>query len=120
MTLSKAGNGAESIELQRGVLTLAVMSQLHEPHYGYSLRQALSGRGLPVEEGTLYPLLRRCEHRGLLSSEWRVLVGRPRRYYRLTDHGRHEFQRLASEWSVIVARMDGLIGTQNEEKLHGH
>lgn len=109
-TLSEHEKTVDSIELQRGVLTLAVMSQLHEPHYGYSLRQALHGRGLTIEEGTLYPLLRRCEQRGLLASEWRVFDGRPRRYYILTDSGRDEFQRLVADWVRIVSRVNGLVG----------
>ena len=45
-------------ELRRGVVVLAVLSQLRAPQYGYSLRQALAARGMPIEEGTLYPLLR--------------------------------------------------------------
>ena len=49
------------LELRRGVLVLAVLGQLRSPQYGYSLRQALAGRGMPIEEGTLYPLLRRLE-----------------------------------------------------------
>ena len=40
-------------ELRRGAVVLAVLSQLREPQYGYSLRQALSVKGMPIEEGTL-------------------------------------------------------------------
>lgn len=43
------------LELRRGVVVLAVLSQLGEFRYGYELRQSLSGNGLPIEEGTLYP-----------------------------------------------------------------
>ena len=53
------------LELRRGALVLAVLSQLREVQYGYSLRQALALRGMPIEEGTLYPLLRRLEGQGL-------------------------------------------------------
>ncbi|HEX5007453.1 MAG TPA: helix-turn-helix transcriptional regulator, partial [Hyphomonadaceae bacterium] len=68
-------------ELRRGVIVLAALSQLREPQYGYSLRQALAEQGMMVEEGTLYPLLRRLETQGLLASEWRIEDGPPRRYY---------------------------------------
>ena len=46
-------------ELRRGSLVLATLSQLDEPKYGYSLIEDLSKRGLEIEQGTLYPLLRR-------------------------------------------------------------
>ncbi len=52
------------LELRRGALVLAVLGQLRREHYGYTLRKALAERGLPVDEGTLYPLLRRLESHG--------------------------------------------------------
>ena len=68
------------LELRRGALVLAVLTQLRQEQYGYSLRQALAERGMPIEEGTLYPLLRRLEGQGLLASEWKIENGPPRRY----------------------------------------
>jgi DNA-binding PadR family transcriptional regulator len=56
------------LELRRGVLVLAVLSQAGRPQYGYSLKQDLSDSGLDIQEGTLYPLLRRLEAQGLLVS----------------------------------------------------
>src|SRR5687768_4531093 len=76
------------MELRRGVVVLATLSQLRKPRYGYELRQALAERGMPIEEGTLYPLLRRLEAQGVLSSEWRIEDGPPRRYYTLNADGR--------------------------------
>lgn len=64
-------------ELRRGVVVLAVLSQLRTLRYGYELRQSLVDRGLPIEEGTLYPLLRRLEAQGVLRSEWRTADGPP-------------------------------------------
>ncbi|MET0815561.1 MAG: PadR family transcriptional regulator, partial [Pseudoxanthomonas sp.] len=75
------------LEIRRGALVLAVLTQLRQVQYGYSLRQALAQRGMPIEEGTLYPLLRRLESQGVLASEWRIEEGPPRRYYRLNDAG---------------------------------
>ena len=71
-------------ELRRGILVLATLSQLHEARYGYALIDELSKRGLEIEQGTLYPLLRRLEDQGLLESEWNVEGSRPRRYYTIT------------------------------------
>ena len=76
------------LELRRGGLVLAVLGQLRAEHYGYTLRKALAERGLPVDEGTLYPLLRRLESQGLLTSEWREEDKREKRFYRLSPAGR--------------------------------
>ena len=97
------------LELRRGVLVLAVLSQLRAPRYGYELRQALGERGLPIEEGTLYPLLRRLEAQGVLASEWRVEGGPPRRYYALNAEGRKLFRTLRGSWQGLNAAMDRLL-----------
>src|SRR5580700_12074761 len=97
------------LELRRGVLALAVLSQLGSPQYGYSLRQALAAQGMGIEEGTLYPLLRRLEGQGLLASEWRIEDGPPRRYYRLSPEGERLLRSLTASWRGLVATMDGLL-----------
>ena len=88
-------------ELRRGVLVLVSMAQLRVPRYGYELRQALAEQGLTIEEGTLYPLLRRLEAQGLLRSEWWVDGGAPRRYYVVTVEGRKLLRRLADSWQGL-------------------
>ena len=102
-------------ELRRGVLTLAVLSQLKTPQYGYSLRQNLDARGMPIEEGTLYPLLRRLESLGLLMSEWRIEDGPPRRYYTLSPDGARHYQDLSASWSELVTTVNRLIANQKED-----
>ena len=99
----------QDLELRRGVLVLAVLSQLRDAQYGYSLRQALAERGMPIEEGTLYPLLRRLEAQGLLASEWRIEDGPPRRYYRLNDAGEAMLAELTAIWNALNATMAGLL-----------
>ena len=101
--------GKSELELRRGVLVLAVLSQLRTAEYGYSLRQALAARDMPIEEGTLYPLLRRLEGQGLLASEWRIEDGPPRRYYRLSPAGQAAYQDLAESWRGLVATMNKLL-----------
>jgi PadR family transcriptional regulator PadR len=105
----EATNGKLDVELRRGVLVLAVLSQLRTAQYGYSLRQALAERGMPIEEGTLYPLLRRLESSGLLVSEWRIEDGPPRRYYTLSPEGARHYQNLSASWSDLVTTMNRLI-----------
>ena len=98
-------------ELRRGVLVLAVLSRLQVPQYGYSLKQALVEGGMPVEEGTLYPLLRRLESQGLLASDWDTAHAPPRRYYRLSTEGALAYAALSEAWRdqvrVIGAFLDG-------------
>ncbi len=103
-------------ELRRGVIILATLSQLRSPQYGYSLRQALAERGMPIEEGTLYPLLRRLEGQGLLVSEWRIEDGPPRRYYTLSPDGVKQFADLIAAWRGLTAIVDGLIDDEPSRK----
>lgn len=95
-------------ELRRGALVLAVLGALREEEYGWSLLKALAGRGLEIEEGTLYPLLRRLEAQGMLSSRWRVEDGRRRRYYRVTTEGERIRAALLGEWRELDEAMEEL------------
>lgn len=95
-------------EIRRGGIVLAVLGALGREEYGWSLRKALAELGLEIEEGTLYPLLRRLEDQRLLASRWRVEDGRRRRYYRITDEGRRVRTRLASEWRDMNEVMEVL------------
>ena len=103
-------------EVRRGVIVLAALSQLREPQYGYSLRQALAEQGMVVEEGTLYPLLRRLEAQGLLASEWRIEDGPPRRYYTLSAEGKKLYGELTGSWRNLVDTVERLIGEDQSKK----
>ncbi len=105
-------------ELRRGALVLAVLSRLRTPQYGYSLRQALADAGLPIEEGTLYPLLRRLESQGLLASEWNTQHAPPRRYYRLSPAGETALSTLTDAWRDQVRAMDGLLMEKDIGESH--
>jgi PadR family transcriptional regulator, regulatory protein PadR len=97
------------LELRRGVIVMAVLSQLSEEQYGYSLINGLKEHGLEIDQGTLYPLLRRLESQGLLQSNWRIESDRPRRYYVLSEEGRALLPRLKEEWTGIVSIMDKML-----------
>lgn len=98
-----------TLELRRGLIALAVLSQLEEEQYGYSLLKLLSERGLDVDQGTLYPLLRRLETQGLLQSVWKLEEARPRRYYVISPEGRQLLPQLKAEWESIVAMMGNML-----------
>jgi PadR family transcriptional regulator, regulatory protein PadR len=97
------------LELRRGCLTLAVLAQLRAEHYGYTLRKALAELGLEIDEGTLYPLLRRLETQELLTSEWREEGGRKKRFYRLSPDGRQIFTQLLAEWKQMNESLDRIV-----------
>jgi PadR family transcriptional regulator PadR len=97
------------LELRRGCLTLAVLAQLRQERYGYTLRKALADDGLVIDESTLYPLLRRLETQGLLASQWREEEKRNKRFYRLTPDGEQMFAQLFEEWQAINASVTATI-----------
>ena len=96
-------------ELRRGILVLAALSQLKEEKYGYALINSLAEKGLEIDQGTLYPLLRRLESQGLLLSEWNVEGSRPRRYYVISSDGIMVLQKLADEWRELTSVMERLL-----------
>jgi DNA-binding PadR family transcriptional regulator len=98
------------LELRRGVLSMAVLSQLSKEEYGYSLLKALSDKGMEIDQSTLYPLLRRLESQGLLQSDWRIVdEARPRRYYVISPQGKAVLAQLKREWSAMAETMKQML-----------
>ncbi|PWA09763.1 PadR family transcriptional regulator [Pueribacillus theae] len=117
--MSKANEHLDKLmqELRRGTITIGVLSQLSEPQYGYSLVTELSEKGIHVEPGTLYPLLRRLEKQGLLDSKWDTNESRPRKYYLLSETGKEVFDLLVVEWRSIVQSLNLVIENKGDEKV---
>ncbi len=103
------------LEIRRGIVVLAVLSQMDTARYGYSLIQQLAEQGLEIEEGTLYPLLRRLEKQGLLQSEWEVGESRPRKYYQISPAGRDVLATLRQDWAETVGMMDNILKGKGHE-----
>jgi PadR family transcriptional regulator PadR len=103
------------LELRRGCLVLAVLAALRTEGYGYTLRKELAGHGMEIDEGTLYPLLRRLEAQGLLSSEWREEEKRKKRFYKLSAEGKPMLKLLLAEWQGLHASLNGTL----KEQSHG-
>jgi DNA-binding PadR family transcriptional regulator len=97
------------LELRRGTLILAVLGQLRVERYGYTLRKALAEVGIEIDEGALYPMLRRLESQGLLISEWREEEKRNKRFYRLSPLGTETLARLIVEWRALNRSLDGIL-----------
>jgi PadR family transcriptional regulator PadR len=103
------------LELRRGCLVLAVLAQLRTEQYGYTLRKSLEERGMAIDEGTLYPLLRRLESQGLLVSEWREEDKRNKRFYKISRDGKLVLKQLLAEWQGIGLSLDEIL----KESVHG-
>ena len=96
------------------MLVVAVLAQLREEHYGYALRKSLADRGLEIDENTLYPLLRRLEDQGLLTSIWREEGKRNKRFYRLSAEGDSLLRLLLKEWLNIDAALSRIAAESLE------
>ena len=106
-----------TIELRRGTLTLAVLSQLRTPQYGYSLVQLLEGSGIVIDQSTLYPLLRRLEKQELVTTSWDTSESRPRKYYVLSEYGLEIFSQLKKEWMKNSEELYRLLKGEEEDEL---
>ena len=95
--------GGHLQELRRGTVVLACLSILKRPGYGYGLLEALDKAGFAVEANTLYPLLRRMEKQGLLTSSWDTGETRPRKFYTTSDQGTELLEALLKDWEDLHA-----------------
>ncbi|WP_019145122.1 PadR family transcriptional regulator [Aeromicrobium massiliense] len=95
-------------ELRRGTVVMAALATLTRPTYGYALLETLADAGFAVEGNTLYPLLRRLEKQGLLTSEWNTEESRPRKFYEVSDEGRALLDALLAEWQTLHTSVESL------------
>lgn len=90
----------------KGHLDMLVLAVLADgPRHGYAVIETLrarSGQAFDLPEGTVYPVLRRLDEAGLLTSEWSEVGGRRRRTYRLTDTGKAALVQQASTWEQFA------------------
>ena len=96
-------------------MTLAVLSQLRTPQYGYSLVQRLEDSGVSIEQSTLYPLLRRLEKQELVTSSWDTTESRPRKYYVLSDFGIEIYKQLRAEWMTNSKELYDLLKGEDDD-----
>ena len=101
-------------ELRRGTLILSVLSQLSEAKYGYALVQSLEEKGVEIDPNTLYPLLRRLEKQGILTSQWDVGESKPRKYYSRTPMGDDIFRRLKEQWEQLSENMEQILREEED------
>lgn len=99
----------QRLELRRGSIVLAILSQLQIPRYGYGILQNLEHSKIPIDAGTLYPLLRRLEKQGILESSWETSESRPRKYYRLSQQGEILYVELLEEWALMNQTITAMV-----------
>jgi PadR family transcriptional regulator PadR len=90
------------------LVLLSVLSRSKEPMYGYRIAKLLeeTGPGVPMKQGSLYPVLRSLEENSLLVSTVEPSVsGPPRRYYKITDEGRQ----CLIEWTAIWSQTKNFV-----------
>jgi len=80
--------GSLETEMNRGFLHILVLALLEKDMYGYAMAKHIEGLGYKVEENTLYPLLRRLEKNGSITSKWELGEDRPRKFYAIAPAGR--------------------------------
>jgi PadR family transcriptional regulator PadR len=97
------------LELRRGTLILAVLGTLRTEKYGYTLKTELGLLGIDIDEGALYPMLRRLESQGLLTSEWREEAKRQKRFYRLSPDGAAALAQLTEEWRGMNRALEAIL-----------
>src|SRR5690606_2088922 len=100
-------------EVRRGTVVLACLATLDRPRYGYALLEDLDRAGFSVDGNTLYPLLRRLEKQGLLTSEWSTAEARPRKFYRTSPAGAELRRHLMTEWRSLDTAIEALDGDQS-------
>lgn len=89
---------------------LACLLILHRANYGYALLEVLERHGFSVDANTLYPLLRRLEKQGLLTSDWNTDESRPRKFYRTSPEGTALAQTLTEDWDSLHTAFQSLKG----------
>lgn len=95
-------------EIRRGTVVLACLQLLRTAGYGYGLLEDLQQRGFDTDANTLYPLLRRLEKQGYLTSEWNTEQSRPRKFYRTSADGVRVAEMLSEQWAALSVSLAAL------------
>lgn len=90
-------------QIRKGYLELCLLALIEsgKQMYGFELLDVMGKAGLPIKEGTLYPLLNRMTADGLLTAKWQTeeAKGHPRKFYSLTKAGRDMLAAMRTEFA---------------------
>ena len=98
------------VQLKKGVLSLCVLALLSRgDSYAYEIASRMAD-AVDMGEGTIYPLMRRMQSEGLVTTYLEESPsGPPRKYYRITDTGRERLAEQVGDWRTFTAAVNGLI-----------
>lgn len=106
-------------QIKRGTLEFCVLLLIERaPRYGYELISRLERWPIvATKESTVYPLLRRLQKDGCLTSFWQETAEGlpPRKYYTITDAGREYLAAMRREWAELNGAIDGLERDDDNE-----
>lgn len=98
-------------QLKKGVLDVCVLALLSKgDSYAYEIARELSV-AVDMGEGTIYPLMRRLQNDGLVTTYLKESPsGPPRKYYKITDAGQTSFQTQKKEWLQLTQAVSRILG----------
>lgn len=103
------------VQRKKGLLDVCVLAVLRRgPSYGYQIVRDVSAY-IPVSESTLYPILRRLEAGGLVTTYTQEHSGRTRKYYRITDAGQARIAAFLDEWDEVKRIYSFIKGEEPHE-----
>lgn len=108
-------------QLRKGALEMAALASLWQGRlYGLEIIRFLESHSrLVLAEGTIYPILNRLKAEGMLASDWvEAEAGHPRKYYALTDAGRHRLRQMAEAWASFAGGLSQLLEPVLNPKAH--
>ncbi len=99
------------IQLRKGVLEMCVLALLSAgDNYAYDIASRMA-EAVGMGEGTVYPLMRRMQNEGLVSTYLKESEsGPPRKYYKLTKTGRAAFESQRMEWQAFESQVRKILG----------
>lgn len=102
------------VQFKKGVLELCVLALLSRADsYGYDIASRLS-EAIDMGEGTIYPLMRRMQKDGLVSTYFvESSSGPPRKYYALTQHGRQSLNSQRTAWTAFTKAVHAILGSDD-------
>jgi len=111
--------GGSGLKILKGTLEILILKTLHRgPNHGYGIVRCLkeiSSEEFQVEEGALYPALRKLEKRGLIESAWETTsTGREAKTYRLTNEGVEALSAASANWDRYVSAMASVLRPAGE------
>lgn len=91
-------------QMRKGVLEYCILLVLeNKPLYVSDIIENLKKSEMIVVEGTLYPMLTRLKNEGYLGYRWEESQqGPPRKYYELTENGKHFLNELGKAWNELI------------------